>query len=39
VDAARLIQARERVILQAARAPGFSVEKLHAAQGETAEIH
>jgi regulator of RNase E activity RraA len=39
VDAARLIQARERVILQAARAPGFSVEKLHAAQGKAAEIH
>jgi regulator of RNase E activity RraA len=39
VGAARLIQARERVIIDAARTPGFSVEELRAAQGKAAEIH
>jgi regulator of RNase E activity RraA len=38
-DAARLIQARERVIIEAARAPGFDIEKLRLAQGKAAEIH
>jgi regulator of RNase E activity RraA len=38
-DAARLIQARERVIIEAARAPGFDMEKLRLAQGKAAEIH
>lgn len=37
--AARLIQARERVIIEAARQPGFSAAKLRAAQGQAAEIH
>jgi len=39
LETARLMQARERVILDAARAPGFSFEKLQAAQGKAAEIH
>jgi len=38
-ETARLMQARERVIIEAARAPGFSIEKLRAAQGKAAEIH
>jgi hypothetical protein len=33
------MQARERVIIEAARAPGFSIEKLRAAQGKASEIH
>ena len=37
--AARLIQARERVIIEAARQPGFNAAKLRAAQGQAAEIH
>jgi regulator of RNase E activity RraA len=36
---ATLLQARERVIIEAARAPGFDVEKLRAAQGRASEIH
>jgi regulator of RNase E activity RraA len=36
---ARLMQARERVILDAARAPGFDIDKLRAAQGKAAQIH
>jgi regulator of RNase E activity RraA len=36
---AKLLQARERVILEAARQPGFSAEKLRQAQGRAAEIH
>jgi regulator of RNase E activity RraA len=38
-EAARLIQARERVIIDAARAPGFDIDRLRAAQGKAAEIH
>ena len=38
-ETARLLQARERVIIEAARAPGFTAEKLRAAQGKAAEIH
>ncbi len=38
-ETARLLQARERVIIEAARAPGFNAEKLRAAQGKAAEIH
>ncbi|HLK23222.1 MAG TPA: RraA family protein [Caulobacteraceae bacterium] len=38
-DAARLIQRRERVIIEAAREPGFNIDKLRAAQGKSAEIH
>jgi len=37
--AARLIQARERVIIEAARQPGFNADKLKAAQGRASEIH
>lgn len=37
--AADLIIAREKVIIEAARAPGFTAEKLRAAQGRAAEIH
>lgn len=37
--AARLIQARERVIIEAARQPGFTADKLKAAQGRASEIH
>jgi hypothetical protein len=33
------LQARERVIIEAARAPGFDVSALKAAQGRAAEIH
>jgi regulator of RNase E activity RraA len=36
---AQLMQRRERVIIDAARQPGFSAEKLRAAQGASAEIH
>jgi len=38
-EAAKLIQARERVIIEAARQPGFNVARLKAAQGEAAQIH
>jgi regulator of RNase E activity RraA len=38
-EAARLLQARERVIIQAARQPGFNLARLRAAQGEAAQIH
>jgi regulator of RNase E activity RraA len=38
-DAAQLIQRRERVIIEAARQPGFNAEKLRAAMGASAEIH
>jgi regulator of RNase E activity RraA len=38
-DTARLMQRRERVIIDAARQPGFTAEKLRAAQGASAEIH
>jgi regulator of RNase E activity RraA len=37
--AAQRIQARERVIIDAARQSGFNIEKLRAAQGRAAEIH
>ena len=37
--AARRVQARERVILEAARAPGFDVEKLRIAEAKATEIH
>jgi regulator of RNase E activity RraA len=37
--AARLIQARERVIIEAARQPGFNAARLREAQGRSAEIH
>ncbi len=37
--AAQQIQARERVIIEAARQPGFDIHKLRAAQGRAAEIH
>ena len=38
-DTARLQQRRERVIIDAARQPGFNAEKLRAAHGASAEIH
>jgi regulator of RNase E activity RraA len=38
-ETARLMQARERVIIEAARTPGFSIDKLRTAQGKAAEIH
>lgn len=38
-DAAQLIQRRERVIIEAAKQPGFNAEKLRAAMGASAEIH
>lgn len=37
--AADQIIRRERVIIEAARTPGFDIEKLRAAQGKAAEIH
>ena len=37
--AAERIVRRERVIIEAARQPGFTAEKLRAAQGRAAEIH
>jgi regulator of RNase E activity RraA len=37
--AAQAIQRRERVIIEAARQPGFDIDKLRAAQGRAAEIH
>ncbi|MFI4974136.1 MAG: RraA family protein [Caulobacterales bacterium] len=37
--AAGQIQARERVIIEAARQPGFNIDRLRAAQGRAAEIH
>jgi len=37
--AARRLQARERVIIEAARKPGFNIERLREAQGRAAEIH
>jgi regulator of RNase E activity RraA len=37
--AAKLVQARERVIIEASRQSGFNIEKLRAAQGKSAEIH
>jgi regulator of RNase E activity RraA len=37
--AAEQIQRQERVIIEAARQPGFTAEKLKAAQGRAAEIH
>jgi hypothetical protein len=30
---------RERVIIEAARQPGFNIQKLREAQGKAAEIH
>jgi hypothetical protein len=36
--AARRLQARERVIIEAARTPGFDVEKLRIAQGKAREV-
>ena len=38
-ETAKLIQARERIIIEAARQPGFDVEALRKAQGSAAEIH
>ena len=38
-EAALLIQRRERVIIDAAKQPGFNAEKLRAAMGASAEIH
>jgi regulator of RNase E activity RraA len=38
-DTARLQQRRERVIIDAAKQPGFNAEKLRAAMGASAEIH
>jgi regulator of RNase E activity RraA len=38
-EAADQIVRRERVIIEAARQPGFNVEKLRAARGRAAEIH
>ena len=35
---ARGLQARERVIIEAARAPGFNIEKLRAAQAKAGEV-
>jgi regulator of RNase E activity RraA len=37
--AAQQIQRRERVIIEAARQPGFTIDKLRAAQGRAAEVH
>ena len=37
--AAQRVQARERIIIEAARQPGFNLEKLRAAQGRAAELH
>jgi regulator of RNase E activity RraA len=37
--AANLIGRREKVIIEAARQPGFDIEKLRQAQGDAAEIH
>jgi regulator of RNase E activity RraA len=37
--AAEQIQRQERVIIEAARQPGFTAEKLRAAQGRAADIH
>jgi hypothetical protein len=37
--AAALIVRREKVIIEAARKPGFDIDKLRAAQGQAAEIH
>lgn len=37
--AAEQIVRRERVIIEAARQPGFNIEKLRAARGKAAEIH
>jgi len=39
LGAAQAIQRRERVIIEAARQPGFNIDKLRAAQGKAAEIH
>lgn len=38
-DAVDLLTRREAVILDAARAPGFDIEKLKAAMGKSSEIH
>jgi regulator of RNase E activity RraA len=38
-DAARRLQRRERVIIEAARTPGFDIEQLRIAQGKAAEVH
>ena len=38
-EAAEKIIRQERVIIEAARQPGFNAEKLKAAQGRSAEIH
>jgi regulator of RNase E activity RraA len=38
-EAALQIQRRERVIIEAARKPGFNIEKLREAMGRSAEIH
>jgi regulator of RNase E activity RraA len=38
-EAAQQIQRRERVIIEAARQPGFDIDKLRAAQGKAAELH
>jgi hypothetical protein len=36
--AARRLQARERVIIEAARTPGFDIKRLRAAQGRAGEV-
>jgi regulator of RNase E activity RraA len=38
-EAAQQIIRRERVIIEAARQPGFNIDKLREAQGRAAEIH
>jgi hypothetical protein len=38
-EAAQQIIRRERVIIEAARQPGFDFDALRAAQGRAAEIH
>ena len=39
MDAAAAIASREAVIINAAKQPGFNIEKLRQAQGKAAEIH
>ena len=39
MDAAAAIARREAVVIEAAKRPGFNVDKLKAAQGSAAEIH
>ena len=39
VEEARLIMARERILIEAAQQPGFNVEKIREAQSRMADIH